>query len=310
MKAEENNSQEEILDTLISQLVDSDERAEVPEHAQDVDPLLEVARQVREAYPTHPPRKIFAHNSRMRVLNRLQARQTSPVPSRGRKPGMRSWIFRPARAMVTLFLAFMLMITSTGVAMASSDAIPGDALYPVKRGMEEIRLGFTFSENGDAELLNAFTTERMDEIEALILEGRDEYLEDALDDYEETLDRLIDQVVVLSQSEGENSLNEFSFNFAHQMGILERVRANAPEDIQAKMEETKERAQHGQDVVEYIRHGGNPSDLAPGQQKKQTPQSETGNQGNGPKETKTPKPKERKTPGPPPWANPGGQDKD
>ena len=313
MKAKENSTLAEILDACLSQLVDGDETAEStlcthPEHVQDLAPLLEIARQVRADFPVPAPNEKFVSSSKIRLFNRLRAAQTPIITSKPQKYKMKRFSWLPTRAFVTIFVAFILVFSTTGVALASSESLPGDALYPFKRGVEEFRLGITFSQSGDAALLNTFTTERMDEIEALILAGRDEYLADALDNYEEMLDRLVGQVVALSQSEDHESLDELEFNLAQQIETLERVKANAPDNVQAKMEEAKVRTQHGKDVVEHLRQGGNPSDLAPGQLKKQTPQSEPGNEGHGSGKTKTPKPKEKKTPGPPPWANPGGQD--
>lgn len=313
MKPKDNFTPAEILDICLTRLLDSDEAAEAtlrayPEHAQDLAPLVEIAHQVRADFPVQAPNEQFTRNSKIRLLNRLRAAQTPirKTKTAGQSRKYLSWL--PARAFVTIFIAFMLVISTTGVAWASSSALPGDALYPVKRGVEEFRLGITFSESGDTALLNAFTAERMDEIEALVRAGRDEYLGDALQGYEDMLGRLVDQVLVLSQSEDPETLDEFEINLTQQIEVLERVKSNAPENVQAKLEEAKERTQHGKDVVEYLQQGGNPSDLAPGQVKKQTPQSGPENEGQGSGKSKTPKPKEKKTPGPPPWANPGGQD--
>jgi hypothetical protein len=304
----------EILDDCITRLQSGDDgikalRHDFPHQAQELAPLAEIARQLSSGLHAPAASADFARNSKIRLLNRLRAAQTPTKAAKPRMLATKQLSWRPARAIATLLIAFALLLTSTGVARASSDALPGDVLYPVKRGVEEIRLAVTFNESGDAELLNAFTTERVDEIEALILAGRDEYLDDALEDYEVMLERLVAQVTQLSQSEDQKSLDQLAFGLSHQVEVLERVKANAPADVQMKMEEVKEQTQHGKDVVETIRQGGNPSDLAPGQVKKQTPQSDSVEEDHGPVKTKTPKPKEKKTPGPPPWANPGGQDK-
>lgn len=305
---------EEILDDCITRLQNGDDgikalRRDFPQQAQELAPLAEIARQMQSVFHAPAASADFAHNSKIRLLNRLRAAQTPTTAAKRRMPAVKRLSWRPARAIATLVITFALLLTSTGVARASSDALPGDVLYPVKRGVEEIRLAITFSESGDAELLNDFTTERVDEIEALILTGRDEYLDEALEDYEVMLDRLVTQVTQLSQSEDQKSLDRLALSLLHQVEVLERVKANAPDDVQVKMEEVKEQTQHGKDVVETIRQGGDPSDLAPGQVKKQTPQSDSSEEDHGPGKTKTPKPKEKKTPGPPPWANPGGQDK-
>jgi hypothetical protein len=313
MQTNENSTPAELLDSCLSRLQDGEEITEAtlrafPQHAQDIAPLVEIARQIRLVFPVPAPNENFRRNSKIRLLNRLRATQPPTRADKPREAKKERLAWLPARAFVTIFIAFLLVISTTGVAWASSDALPGDALYSVKRGVEELRLGITFSESGDAELLNDFTSERMDEIEALILAGRDEDLTEALQNYEDMLNRLVNQVMENSQSEDQESLDQFESNLSHQMEVLERVQANVPEHVQAKMEEVKEQTQHGKAVVECIQQGGDPSDLAPGQLKKQTPQSDSGVEDHGSGKTKTPKPKEKKTPGPPPWANPGGQD--
>ncbi len=314
MDENKNPSLAQILDDCISRLQSGEDavdalRRDYPQHVQDLAPLAEIARQMQTDFHAPAPSENFARNSKIRLLNHLRAAHVPTTAAKSRAHSSKRFSWRPARAIATLFIAFMLAITSTGLAWASSDALPGDVLYPVKRSVEEIRLGITFSKSGDAELLNAFTTERMDEIEALIFAGRDEYLAETLEDYEAMLDRLVVQVTALNQTEDQGALEDLAFNLSHQIQVLERVKTNVPENLQAKMEEVKEQTQHGKDVVETIRQGGNPSDLAPGQIKKQTPQSDPDEESQGLSKTKTPKPKKEKTPGPPPWANPGDQDK-
>jgi hypothetical protein len=311
MQANENSTPSEILDSCLSRLQDGEETTEAtlrafPQHAQDIASLVKLARQIRVDFPVPAPNKNFRRNSKIRLLNRLRATQPPISAAKPRETKKKRFAWLPARAFLTIFIVFILAISTTGVAWASSDALPGDALFSVKRGVEELRLGITLSESGDAELLNTFAGERIDEIEALVLAGRDENLPEALQNYEDMLDRLVNQVLVISQNANQESLNKFESNLAHQMEVLERIQANMPNNVQAKMEDIKDQTQHGKAVVEYIQQGGNPSDLAPGQLKKQTPQSDSGGEGHGAGKTKTPK--EKKTPGPPPWANPGGQD--
>ena len=50
---------------------------------------------------------------------------------------------RPAFATIALAIAFMGIVSGVGVASASASAVPGDALYNVKLGIEETRLAFS-----------------------------------------------------------------------------------------------------------------------------------------------------------------------
>ncbi|WP_069814362.1 DUF5667 domain-containing protein [Streptomyces sp. TP-A0874] len=55
-----------------------------------------------------------------------------------------------------------------GVAAASSDALPGDSLYGFKRGIEDVRLGLTSSEDDRGELLLSRASTRLQEVRQLM----------------------------------------------------------------------------------------------------------------------------------------------
>ncbi|MGI9018876.1 MAG: DUF5667 domain-containing protein [Euzebya sp.] len=62
-------------------------------------------------------------------------------------------------------LALVMMMSSSGVALAASQgSLPGDVLYPVKRGTETAQLIFTRSPQARAQLQLAFARNRLDEI--------------------------------------------------------------------------------------------------------------------------------------------------
>jgi hypothetical protein len=78
------------------------------------------------------------------------------------------------------------------------------------------------------------------------------------------------------------------------------VLENAPTSAHQGLENALERSNHGKTVIEYIQDGGNPSDLAPGQQKdkpggKDKEEPEDKNDKPHPK-GKTPGPKQKENP--------------
>lgn len=101
----------------------------------------------------------------------------------------RNTLFQRRFSMTTVISALVLatLITTGGVVYASDDAVPGDALYGVDRAVEALRLRFA----PDAERLVALrlrlATERLREAEELSAEGETDHLEEALDDYGETI---------------------------------------------------------------------------------------------------------------------------
>jgi hypothetical protein len=64
------------------------------------------------------------------------------------------------------------MLSGTGLVRASSEALPGDELYPVKRTWEDIRLSFVLDDESREELEDEFEDERVEEISELLGEGR------------------------------------------------------------------------------------------------------------------------------------------
>ncbi|NIS83111.1 MAG: hypothetical protein GTO14_23570 [Anaerolineales bacterium] len=302
-----------ILDSCLSRIQSGETTVEAclnqfPQHKEALDSLLNFAHQVQASLAPAEPKHTFVETSKIRLLNRLRSSQARvPQTKRIRLFRMR-WTWKPAYTLVSVFLAALLLFSSFGVAWASTDALPGDSLYGVKRGMEEARLALTLNDESDTALLQAFADERLEELEALLDIGRDDDVNEALTGYEEMLDRLVDQTLELAQVNGEEALKQVETNLAHHEQVLERVKAKAPNNAKAAIEKAKERSQHGKAVVEYLRQGGNPSDLAPGQLKKQTPQPKQEDEEQGSGKLKTPKPKkDKKTPGPPPWANSGDE---
>ncbi|MFJ3927718.1 DUF5667 domain-containing protein [Streptomyces sp. NPDC090022] len=60
----------------------------------------------------------------------------------------------------------------SGVAAASTDALPGETLYPLKRGMEDLQLGMTDDESDKGELYLDHASRRLSEARRLMERGR------------------------------------------------------------------------------------------------------------------------------------------
>lgn len=80
----------------------------------------------------------------------------------------RSPMFTLARIVLLAALAF----GGTGATTyAAQESLPDQALYPVKTWIEDIRLAVASGPQADFDLLQGFTEERIDEIEALVGQG-------------------------------------------------------------------------------------------------------------------------------------------
>jgi hypothetical protein len=274
---------------------------EYPGQAEDLAPLLEIAEELHENLSPPAPDEVFVSTSPTRLLNQLRASKKKAL-ARKEKRGWRlswplKWAWRPAYALASGVLVLILLASSVGVVSASAQALPGDALYGVKRAVEEGRLAMTWTAAGDAKLLEAFAEKRLAEAEMLLEMGRFGDLDLALTGYEELLDRLLEQVEEGPPDQGPGSLEHLLERIGHHTQVLQRVQAQVPEKAQAAIEHAIERSQHGAEVITILREGGSPSDVAPGQLKKN---EEAGgppeNTGKGRPPTKTPKPKKDKKP--------------
>ncbi|GAA2663210.1 MULTISPECIES: DUF5667 domain-containing protein [Actinosynnema] len=78
------------------------------------------------------------------------------------------------RFLVASAAALCLLLSLAGMSvLLSKDALPGDALYGVKRTAEEAQLGLTFAEDGKGFKRLEFAASRLSEVETLAGRGRD-----------------------------------------------------------------------------------------------------------------------------------------
>ncbi len=139
-------------------------------------PLSEDDRQlvdtVRRLESIEPPvmRAAFVTDVRERLLREHSA--TIPVTERPRRDTVpvsvpvRRRIRRPGLVPVGAVAAIVLG-TATAVGAVSQQALPGDALYPVKRGIERVDVGLSRSDHARGEKLFSQAGTRLAEIRAL-----------------------------------------------------------------------------------------------------------------------------------------------
>ncbi len=270
---------------------------EYPEHAETLGILLGLAEEVQASLSPPGPDDVFISTSQARLLNQLRARHK--VAQKGERKWIwrqLKWAWRPAYLLIAALLAIGFLGTTAGVAWASTGALPGDNLYGVKRSIEEARLALTWTATGDAALLARFADERLNEIEALLAIGRVDGIRLSLSGYEDMINRMIEVAQEVQHRGKQGSLEELQTSLAQNIHTLESVQAQVPPHAQEAIRNAIERSNHGREVIEYIRQGGHPSDIAPGQLKKtpDQPGGQPGDRGGGQPVTKTPKPKPTK----------------
>jgi hypothetical protein len=109
---------------------------------------------------------------------------------------------RSAMTIVSTILVLVMFLFGGGglTAYAASAAIPGDALYPVKTGIENARAGLTGSPEGQANLFLGFAGKRLDEIQTLIAEGRYADIDRTAAQFEMNIQKALDAIRKLSET--------------------------------------------------------------------------------------------------------------
>ena len=236
-----------------------DMQGAAPRQQDEIARLVVLARSLEDYHPPGPSPR-FVHTARTRIWNRLQhkanRRNQSDVASR--TPSL-SW----RRALAGALLALVLVFSGLGVASAS--ALPGDALYGLKRGIEDFQLSLAFSLESQASLLTRFVEERIEEVEALSQRDRPQDLVWALDEYSSSVDELVN-LASTPDEDGDGHWSDLQTSLSRHTQVLEGVIQQVPESAQGAIQQAIERSSHGQAVLELLQQGGNPSDLAPGQQ--------------------------------------------
>ncbi|MDD2922142.1 MAG: DUF5667 domain-containing protein [Anaerolineales bacterium] len=142
--------------------------ARYPESADELRPILEASIAARKRTSAQIPSPEAVRRGRAKLLQRAAE--------------MREAIIAPRKRIIPLFqrlaISFTLtatfLLSGTGLVGASSSALPGQNLYPVKRGWEDARLFFVFDKTAREILENKYESERLNEVSELLAEGRDE----------------------------------------------------------------------------------------------------------------------------------------
>lgn len=114
---------------------------------------------------------VFKAQARARLLKMIA---NEPQPAKVVRIRPRRLVIRTMAAVAALSLLM------TGVGFASSDSLPGDTLYPVKRGIEEARLRATRNDESKANLYLKIADRRLAESEKLKSLNRKDRIEATL----------------------------------------------------------------------------------------------------------------------------------
>jgi hypothetical protein len=155
---------EECLERVFSGESIEQSVSQYPEQATELRGLLETAVAARKATIVEPSPEF-----RERARQQLQAvfRDRTSTPVRILKP---AWNFQPKWAFA-LIAVLLILMGSSGTVLAANKSMPGQPLYVVKQGAEQLKLAMTTSPTAKAELYTGLAERRVNEIVYLANNG-------------------------------------------------------------------------------------------------------------------------------------------
>jgi hypothetical protein len=265
--------------------------------------LLQMARVIQSALAPDPADEKFSALSPSRLISRLQ------VPHKSASRPAFLWpTFSLRTAVSSGIVAFVVLLSalSFGTVYASRDALPGDQLYAAKLGFEDIRLIFSISPQRDLSLLRQFSDRRIDEVQNLLSQQRENDLEQAILGYTEIQTEMIDLSQEQDEVEGQESLEDIQNQWTHHLEILEAAQQSVNPSAVGLLNTAIEHSKHSREVLILLQEGASPSEAAPGQaEESNNSEPDQNDRPRDSEEAETPEnsqgkpPKRSGTPGPP-----------
>lgn len=160
---------------------------------------------------------------KMRMLNRLTQRADSVTNTNLPRYTWQTTKRRFAMTWVIIIATVLSVMTGTGVVYASGDALPGEALYPVKMLVEDMQLALA-SDAADARLLMQFSELRIREMQALAEKGRFDDVEEAAAGYQnqaQTMNQLMAEIQAENPDEATRLRSELEKQLEEQARLMQ-----------------------------------------------------------------------------------------
>jgi hypothetical protein len=250
-----------------------------PHYRSELEELLLSADLLRKA-PTISPSLGFKMNARAKLVKKLDVVPGSGVTFgerirrtvRGRY-GPTSVRRRPAMSWLLISAIVLSVFTGGGVglAFAADGAVPGDALYGLDLGVEELRMMFAFDPQTKAELALHFSDERLEELQELLGQGApEEAIGEALAGYAHSLEQALQATNMVMAGDGEQAGELLRLliqqKFMIQNQLLNQIRNQTSAQNQGQVEEAMRTMENTRTRVEemFSAGEGGPPDDSPG----------------------------------------------
>jgi hypothetical protein len=160
----------------------------------------------------------------------------------GRRNRWRLWTRKetPMFNLVRIMIVLALLIGGggTSAAFAAQSSLPGDALYPLKISLEEMRLGLTNDAQAEIALLGELVSRRLQEIQAALEEGLPvaEQLQTRLENH---LQLALQFAAELEDPALIKAMEQIRIQSEQQLRLVQQLRQNAPLEQEQALQQTE-----------------------------------------------------------------------
>jgi hypothetical protein len=206
-------------------------RQDVADRYADLTSTVDLLR--RQEIPAARPEFVADLRSQlMAAADTLLAPAEPAVPSRTNVITLQP--SRRQRRLAAVAAAFVVVGGTAGVAAAAESSLPGDVLYPIKRGIESAQVSLNTSDAAKGQDLMKQAGTRLDEIDSLISDGDStSQVTHTLASYERSATSGADLLFVAFQRDGNpDDLAQLRGTFSDQTAKLKALAAQAPPTAQ------------------------------------------------------------------------------
>ena len=212
--------------------------------------LLEIAASLKPDEVTPSPQ--FKERAKMHLFDEAQ-----PAPVKESSPLWKWYQLKPSRVLAPVTITLLILVIAGGSTVyASQSSLPGDTLYPVKTGVENLQLAITTSPAVKADLYLKFTQRRIDEVQQEVKLNRNvstETLVKIQQQFDDTLKELSNSNNIKASN---NTLSRLSIATLNQQVELEQTLASAPQSSQPVIQQIIDQTRRGNTIaqVAYANH--------------------------------------------------------
>jgi uncharacterized membrane protein YgcG len=211
-----------------------------PQYADRLRPLLEMAWAAHRHYDTVPEPLGGLAGGRERLLavaaqQRARAVPATPATTAAQRGGLEKPLAFAVRLVVVLLVVGVgTAVVGGGIVWAASHSLPGDALYPVKVAVEDVRLALVSAPVDQVDRSLQLVEARAEEIQALVAAGQ-QVPDEAIARMERHVERALTRTAWASDDEMIGLLMRVAEHTRAQERRLVDLQSTAPQQAQANL---------------------------------------------------------------------------